>query len=246
MDDQLTVHSADAMLIDLPIAGIGSRSYAFIIDWHVRFILAAGWFLLIMLLAQAATGEEGAVFVNDAWRNLAIWPAAIVYFFYHPILELLMKGRTPGKRMAGVRIVTTDGSIPSAGAILMRNLFRLIDSLPQFYLVGLVTCAMTTKQLRLGDMAAGTLLIQEKKASVKDLEQMLDLGSHARLNPEQLELVQELRRRWNSLTQLSRIQLAEQLLERIGEALPPPKASLHDRERELRERLEQVVEADAA
>jgi uncharacterized RDD family membrane protein YckC len=234
------------MLIDLPIAGIGSRSYAFIIDWHVRFILAAGWFLLMMLLAQAATGAEGAVFINDAWRNFAIWPAAIVYFFYHPILEVLMKGRTPGKRMAGVRIVATDGSIPSAGAILIRNLFRLIDSLPQFYLVGLVTCALTAKQIRLGDMAAGTLLIQEKKASVKDIEQMLDLGSHARLSPEQLELVRELRRRWNSLTQLSRIQLAEQLLERIGETLPPPKASPHDRERELRERLEQVVEADAA
>ena len=246
MDDQLTVHSADAMVIDLPIAGIGNRSFAFILDWHVRFILAAGWFLLIMLLAQLSTGDEGAVFLNDVWRNLAMWPSLICYFFYHPILEILMKGRTPGKRMAGVRIVTTDGSVPSVGAIIMRNLFRLVDSLPQFYLVGLVTCALTAKQVRLGDMAAGTLLIQEKRASAKDLDQMLDLGNHTRLSPEQLELVRELRQRWNSLTQMSRIQLAEKLLERIGERLPPPKASPHDRERELHERLSQIVEGEAA
>lgn len=234
------------MLIDLPIAGIGNRSFAFIIDWHIRFILAAGWFLLIMLLAQLSGGDDTEVFINPVWRNLSIWPTAILYFFYHPILEILMKGRTPGKRMAGVRIVTVDGSVPSAGAILMRNLFRLVDSLPQFYLVGLVTCALTAKQVRLGDMAAGTLLIQEKRASAKDLDQMLDLGNHARLSPEQLELVRELRRRWISLTQMARIQLAEKLLERIGETLPPPKASPHDRERELRELLTRLAEGDAA
>lgn len=246
MDEQLTVHSADAMRIDLPIAGVGSRSYAYIIDWHVRIILVAGWFFLIFMLAFLSSGDKSAVFTNTVWSNLSLWPSVITYFFYHPILEILMKGRTPGKRMAGVRIVTADGSVPSVGAILVRNLFRLIDSLPQFYLVGLITCGITAKQVRLGDMAAGTLLIYEKKATEKQLEQMLDLGNHARLGPQQLELLRELSERWPTLTRASRIRLAEQLLQRVGETLPPPKASPFDRERELREQLDAVLRTGAA
>src|SRR2546421_10292875 len=73
-----------------------------------------------------------------------------------------MRGSTPGKRMAGVRIVARDGGGPSAGALLTRNVFRLVDSLPLFYGVGLITVVLTRDNLRIGDMAAGTLLVFEQ------------------------------------------------------------------------------------
>ena len=88
-------------------------------------------------------------------------PAAAIYFLYHPLLEILMQGRTPGKRMAGIRIVTERALTPDAGALIIRNVFRLVDSLPAFYLFGLVVAMFTARQVRIGDLAAGTLLIYD-------------------------------------------------------------------------------------
>ena len=65
-------------------------------------------------------------------------PAAAIYFLYHLVLEMAMHGRTPGKRMAGMHIVARDGSSPSIGALLTRNVFRLVDCFPLVYGVGLV------------------------------------------------------------------------------------------------------------
>ena len=70
---------------------------------------------------------------------IVVLPSLALYFLYHPILEVLMKGRTPGKRIAGVRLVKRDGGVPGVGALLIRNVFRLIDSLPFAYCIGLAT-----------------------------------------------------------------------------------------------------------
>ena len=67
-----------------------------------------------------------------------------MYFLYHFALEIAMHGRTPGKRMAGIHIVTREGGSPGAGALLTRNVFRLVDSLPLLYGVGLVSNAGTS------------------------------------------------------------------------------------------------------
>lgn len=241
MEEQLHIQSTDALQLELPIAGIGSRSYAFIIDWHIRLILALGWFFLVLIIAAIATGGEEDAFFNDFWRNLMLWPSAIIYLFYQPLTEILMKGRTPGKRMVGVRIVTTDGRTPGIGALLVRNVFRLVDSLPQFYLVGIVTCGISKQQVRFGDMAAGTLLIHEKRATERELDQMLELGTHSELSPEHFELVQELRLRWFSLTQAARIHLAEQLLEKLQQPVPDVRANPLHREHDLRQALDKIA-----
>ena len=79
---------------------------------------------------------------------LIVLPPLLIYFFYHPILEVLMHGQTPGKRLAGVRVVDREGGIPSTGAILIRNVFRLVDSLPSFYVVGLWTTFLSAQRLK--------------------------------------------------------------------------------------------------
>src|SRR5690606_4225634 len=93
---------------------------------------------------------------------VVVLPATALYLLYHPVLEVLMRGRTPGKRMAGVRIVKRDGGVPGSVALLVRNIFRLIDFLPFFYFVGLVTTMLTRHCVRLGDIAAGTLLVYDE------------------------------------------------------------------------------------
>lgn len=141
------------------LAGPGHRSYAFVIDWHIRVLAALVWLLAGVLALHISwnTAPRGA--------SLALVPAAMIYFLYHPVIEILLRGQSPGKRIAGVRIVTRAGGVPAIGAIAVRNAFRLVDSLPAFYAVGLVSCIVTRDQLRLGDLAAGTLLIIDDKRS---------------------------------------------------------------------------------
>src|SRR5690606_18924459 len=88
-------------------------------------------------------------------------PATAIYLLYHPVLEVAMRGRTPGKRIAGVRVVRRDGGVPGVGALLVRNVFRLVDSLPFLYCVGLTAAVLTEHSVRIGDMAAGTLLVYD-------------------------------------------------------------------------------------
>jgi uncharacterized RDD family membrane protein YckC len=217
----LTLQSVTGVDVELQIAGAGSRSFAFVIDWHIRLLLAGFWFVVVataMGLWSESTVSGRPLFI---WLGLVI-PLAI-YFLYHPVLEVLMRGRTPGKRIAGIRIVTQQGEIPSVGVLLVRNLFRIIDSLPTLYTVGLGFAIFTGRHLRLGDMAAGTLLVIDAAES----EQSLNLLGHvsqtgsAELTPQAFELVHELLERWPALEMAERVKLGRALLLKIDTQTPP-------------------------
>jgi uncharacterized membrane protein SpoIIM required for sporulation len=94
-----------------------------------------------------------------------IGPPLAVFLLYHIVLEVLMAGQTPGKRLAGVRIVAQNGATPTVGALLVRNIFRVIDSLPVLYGVGLLTSMIRADHVRIGDLAAGTLLVYDHTAA---------------------------------------------------------------------------------
>ena len=145
---------------ELPIAGPGGRAYAFVIDWHIRLLLAIAWWLIATLLVAGGDGF-GEALVGGSRQAIyfAALPAGFIYFFYHPVLEWWMDGQTPGKRMAGIRIVTRAGEPPSLAAILIRNAFRVIDSLPVLYFAGFLATLLTAEHVRIGDLAAGTVLV---------------------------------------------------------------------------------------
>jgi uncharacterized RDD family membrane protein YckC len=161
---ELSVDSVTGIDVSLPIAGPGARAYAFVIDWHIRIMLAVGWYVLGALLYNGRWSLAAPPASDARGFALVVVPALCLYFLYHPLLEVTLRGSTPGKRTAGVRIVTRDGAAPSVGALLVRNVFRLIDSLPAAYSVGLILVMLTREHVRCGDMAAGTLLVYERAA----------------------------------------------------------------------------------
>ncbi len=81
-----------------------------------------------------------------------------------------MAGRTPGKRMTGLRVLTPEGLVPSTGALVTRNVFRIVDSMPAFYVVGLLFVMFGRRHLRLGDLAAGTVLAVERAPFLEKLD----------------------------------------------------------------------------
>jgi uncharacterized RDD family membrane protein YckC len=211
-DEQLSVQSVTGVDLTLHIAGPGSRSYAFVIDWHIRFLIAAAWLLIAYYVFNIA------LTVKSAAGFLSILPASIIYFLYHPILEVALRGRTPGKRMAGVRIVSRDGGPPGTSALLIRNIFRLIDTLPAAYMLGLISCFVTANRVRIGDMAAGTLLVLDNAAAEKSLLRIEALATRSQLPLDALELVDQVLERWDSLESASRGQIARSLLRRLDPA----------------------------
>ena len=240
MEDQLLVQAADAVEVALPVAGIGSRSYAFLIDWHIRALLAVAWLVLIAvllgLLSPAQEFFQPLLNAGKAAVYLALLPAGAIYFLYHPVLEIVMHGRTPGKRMAGIRIVTERALTPDAGALIIRNVFRLVDSLPAFYVLGVVVAMCTARQVRIGDIAAGTLLVYDSGKPGLDFDGFVG-SSSSRLSPGDLELLDDLLERWRGLDAPLRRVLAEKFLARIGEPVTTggSEAELRKRLRKLRD-----------
>ena len=218
MNDALQIHSVTGVDVELRIAGPGGRSFAFVVDWHIRLLLALAWyvigaFALIGTLSAEAVPNAGSGFVY-----LVVLPATALFFLYHPVLEIAMRGRTPGKRMAGIRIVDQSGEVPGVGAILIRNVLRLVDSLPGVYAVGLAATVLSEQSVRLGDMAAGTLLVYEDDPG----DQIGNLASPtiASLGLENLQLVNDMIDRWDDLDSDTRLNLGQRLLARLGHEQP--------------------------
>ena len=234
--EELNIRGLTGVDITLRVAGPGTRAYAFIIDWHIRLLVALAW-----VLAGLLTGiMVGGNFRKDAFPLFFIAPALLIYFLYHPVLEVVMRGRTPGKRMAGARIVTLEGETPGTGALLMRNLFRLIDSLPVVYLVGLVCCIFTAQRVRIGDLAAGTLLILDDPKATQSLALVGMVAQSSRLQPDAAALVQDLIERWPELKEDHRESLARKLLAKLDAGLSPTEVELLD-SAGLRSRLEALL-----
>ncbi len=214
---ELTVGSVTGIDVSLPVAGAGARAFAFLIDWHIRLLLALAWFCAAALVYNGRLSLAPPDASDSRWFGAVIAPALAIYFLYHYVLELVMRGRTPGKRMAGVRVINRDGSTPGIGALLIRNVFRLIDSLPVFYGVGLITVIATHEHRRIGDIAAGTVLAYENPATPSASAPEVSTA-YAPHDAVAAELVSELLERWPRLTPEARRQLAMQLLARQGMA----------------------------
>ena len=211
----LIVESATGVDVSLPVAGTGARAYAFLVDWHIRLVLALAWYVVAALLYHRDWNLMPALDPSPTWFIFALIPPFAIYLLYHPVLELAMRGRTPGKRLAGIRIVTHDGAVPSLAAHLIRTVFRLIDSFPGFfYGIGLIMTSVTRNHTRIGDLAAGTLLVYDQDHE-SVLEHVSPVALGGGLDASAAELVNELLSRWKTLDAEVRMRLARTLLAKV-------------------------------
>ena len=160
----LVVDSVTGVDVSLSVAGPGARAYAFTVDWLIRTVVAIAWFVVSACIYNGRWSLLQPLSPNAAWFICVVTPPAVIYFLYHPVLELAMNGRTPGKRVAGVRLVTREAGIPGIGPVLIRNVFRIVDSFPLVYGVGLLAVTTTRDNVRIGDIAAGTVLVYDRGA----------------------------------------------------------------------------------
>jgi uncharacterized RDD family membrane protein YckC len=235
LEPRIEVQSGTGTRVIEDLAGAGSRAYAYVFDWHIRILLVLVWYLGCMAFLRTADligfGRQ-ADFNELAWMNA---PPLLLYALYHPVLELAMAGNSPGKRYAGVAVVDEQGAPPTAGAIIIRNVFRLIDGLPFAYTIGLVTVMLSRQHVRFGDMVAGTILVKKRARVTRSLDTIARIYA-APIDAKSAELVLELLDRWTTIEKKQRVRLGQALLERAGISVVDSKPKT------IRKALEQMLD----
>lgn len=207
----LVVDSVTGVDVALPVAGPGARSFAFVIDWAIRTILSVAWYVVAALLHNGGWSVVAPLTPDASWFVYVIAPPAAIYFLYHPVWEVATRGLTPGKRMAGLQTVSRDGGAPSVGSLLTRNVFRLVDSFPIAYALGLLTTMVTRNHVRIGDLAAGTLLVYARNNTT--LTRYPDeRRAGSQLDATNAEVLNELLQRWPNLDSTARRRIAQTLI----------------------------------
>lgn len=145
----------EAVLLEFSVAGLGSRSLAFLIDLAIR-----GALLWLVFLGTAAVGivvdETVLVVVSIA----AVFSALLVY---PALCETVWNGRTPGKMAMGLRVVTVEGAPVRFRHAAIRSALGIVDFLLGAGTLAVLSALATRQSQRLGDLAAGTIVIRERQ-----------------------------------------------------------------------------------
>jgi len=158
-DDRLTIQTPEQITMELAPAGIGSRFLALALDTVIQGVLYVAIILVAAFMLPA---------VKVAWAPGRSWGPAIaillvfcIYWGYFAAFEVLWHGQTPGKRVAGIRVVKDSGRPITAIEGIGRNLMRAVDGF-FLYAPGVISIMLSRQNKRLGDYVAGTIVIHDK------------------------------------------------------------------------------------
>ena len=155
--DTISVKTSDNVTLGYTIGGLGSRLVAQLLDNLLAFAFVAVGLLLYGAVAGVfVSGSEGESFAEGGAAAFAFF----VYFGYFLVAEAVSGGRTPGKNAMGLRVIRTDGSAADFAAIAVRNVVRVIDV--GVLLIGVAFMFFQPQSRRLGDLAAGTLVVRDR------------------------------------------------------------------------------------
>jgi uncharacterized RDD family membrane protein YckC len=160
--DQLSIDTPELVAIEMPLAGIGSRFIALLVDY---LIWGAGFLVLLIFLAIVLSSFKLYSAISERWVVVLIIAGAfLLNLGYFTLFEAFWNGRTPGKRVARIRVIQRSGRAIGLFESMARNLVRYIDMQPfSIYAVGVIAMFATKQHQRLGDLAAGTLVVRDRE-----------------------------------------------------------------------------------
>jgi uncharacterized RDD family membrane protein YckC len=231
MIDRYLVDTPEQIDVAYDVAGIGSRFLAAIVDTLIILVIEGVLLFVLSLVASQL------VIADSIATAIAVVLSFVVLWGYYLVAEMLSNGQSPGKRLVGVRVVREGGRPVTFTASAIRNIIRLVDFLPLFYSIGVVVMFVDRRARRLGDLAAGTLVVRERApVTLESLSQsgyvelpageVPEMGHIDRLTDDDYVLLQEFLRRRAELSNEARgrigAQLAEGLRVRLDAAPPGP------------------------
>jgi uncharacterized RDD family membrane protein YckC len=210
----LRIATPDGVVFDLPLAGPAARGAALFIDFLIT---------VVIMNAIYAALTPVAVFLPDIGYGLMILLYFAIQLLYGMTLEWFWGGRTIGKRLFQLRVIDDRGLRLRPSQVVLRNLMRAIDSMPAFYLVGGICCYFNRRCQRLGDLAAGTVVIR----TPAPLHPPDDLLSSTRFNSFRSH--PHLEARLRQLTHPQEVAVAIEALRRRESIEPAPRIEVFSR-----------------
>jgi len=170
LDNTTAVETPERVRFEYHIAGPSRRAVAWLLDAVLMAVLMGFVVIVVSLLtaagSTAANPETALVGVGQGLSSVLIFAIQWGYFVY---FETFKQGQTPGKRWLKLRVVNQGGYPIAFVDSLVRNLLRFADFLPFFYVTGFLTMIVDGRFRRLGDLAAGTLVVIEEQAQLSEL-----------------------------------------------------------------------------
>ncbi|MFB2973441.1 RDD family protein [Aerosakkonema sp. BLCC-F183] len=222
--NRITLQTPESVELEFTLAGIGNRAFALLLDYIVLFLtLFLFWITWIAFAIQ----------VVEAFRNiqkLGIWLLAIafllnfiIYVGYFVFFEVFWQGQTPGKRYAKIRVIRDDGRRVGIQQATLRALLRSIDDT---LFIGAFLIILGKREKRLGDMVAGTLVIQEEylvatinfpiSEQAQQLSKQLPrMANISQLLPDDFATIREYLQRRSAMTANARADLSLQMARQV-------------------------------
>ncbi|HYW53258.1 MAG TPA: RDD family protein [Dongiaceae bacterium] len=230
MERSVDVRTGEAVAIRYELAGLGSRFLAVTVDMIAQILIALvlmiGFAFAAPLMARIAFG-----------KNVMAWLIALgvvvffaLFFGWFIIFETWWSGRTPGKRALGLRVVRDGGFPVDLGAAVIRNLVRVAEVALGFYLLSAISALISKENKRLGDLAAGTLVVRDRADAPRDLDAYLSrpVRTDTGLSETDRVLIERFLARRPTLERAARARLAAQIAGRVRPTLRADYAHLDD------------------
>jgi uncharacterized RDD family membrane protein YckC len=150
LDTTFDIATPEGVELRLPVAGLASRSLAWLIDAMIKFAA-----IVILSIVLELLGGFGA--------GVVLIGAFCMLWLYNVLFEVFNHGATPGKRALGLRVMNVNGTPVGWSGSMIRNLLRFVDTLPGSYAFGCISVLLSRKFQRLGDLAAGTVVVFQPK-----------------------------------------------------------------------------------
>jgi uncharacterized RDD family membrane protein YckC len=167
---QVSFSTPESVELEFVLAGIGNRALALTIDYTLMWLAQVLFILLFVIFTQGLTGVLDQAGGNFSQAPVWLWAIFLLVTFaiftgYFAFFETLWQGQTPGKRVAKIRVIRDNGKPVGLAQTTLRSLLRSVDD---FFFIGVFFIVFTKQEKRIGDMVAGTIVIQESSANRRE------------------------------------------------------------------------------
>jgi uncharacterized RDD family membrane protein YckC len=229
--NRITLRTPESVELEFTLAGIGNRALALVID----YLIVSGLVTVISLVWLLVSVGALDWITNLGWDDdtLRAWLLALqilltfcLYVGYFVVFETLWQGQTPGKRYTHIRVLQDNGRMVGLQQSVLRAVIRPIDDL---FFVGAILIALSKQEKRLGDWAAGTVVIQLEKSEGHTFQistaahqlssQLPEIAKLSQLRPDDFAVIREFLQRRTVLTPQARQSLALSLSQQVRSRL---------------------------